>query len=409
MFNALMNWFDQRLPILSFLRKHLSCYFVPKNLNFLYVFGIFALVMCFSQLITGIWLAMSYTPTTSEAFESIQYIMRDVNFGWLIRHMHTTGASFLFAILYVHIFKAMLYGSYQKPRELVWLFGWLLFALFSAEAFTGYLLPWGQMSYWGAQVITSLFEVIPFVGDSIAQWVRGDYTVSEITLKRFFALHVIGFPVLIGLLLFLHISSLHHVGSNNPKGVDIALKLDGKGKPLDAIPFHPYYTVKDLFYVLLMLGLFAAVVLYVPDFWGYFIESDNALPANILSTPDHIAPLWYFAPFYSILRAVTYPLFGIEARFWGAMLMYLSIFLLALLPWLDRSPVKSLRYKGKVSKFMFGLFVISFVSLGVCGVMAMNATALFIAQVSSLIYFSYFLLMPWFTKFEQCQNVPDRV
>ncbi|ADZ91053.1 cytochrome b [Marinomonas mediterranea] len=405
----LLKWIDERLPILSSLRKHLTQYYVPKNLNFFYVFGVFALVLCFNQLITGLWLTMSYTATVDDAFNSIQYIMREVNYGWLIRHMHTTGASFLFAVLYAHMFKAMLYGSYKQPRELVWVCGWMLFVLCSAEAFMGYLLPWGQMSYWGAQVITSLFEVVPFIGDSIAQWIRGDYVVSEVTLKRFFALHVIGVPLLITILVYLHLASLHHVGANNPKGIDVKSLIGRDGKPLDAIPFHPYYTVKDLFYVLLMLTAFTVVVFYVPDFWGYFIEPDNASPANTLSTPEHIAPLWYFAPFYAILRAVTFPLFGVDARLWGVLLMFLSLFLLVLLPWLDRSPVKAMRYKGKISQSMLAAFVASFLVLGLCGVMVPTALTTLVAQVSAVVYFSYFVFMPWYTRFERCHDVPDRV
>lgn len=407
--HRLVDWLDARLPFKVFFKKHLSEYYAPKNLNVMYVFGVIALLLLANQLITGIWLAMSYVPSAKEAFDSVQYIMRDVHYGWLIRYLHTTGASALFIVLYLHVLKSLLYGSYQKPRELVWIFGMTLYFVIMVEAFLGYLLPWGQMSYWGAQVITSLFGSIPVIGDDIQEWVRGDYFVSGVTLTRFYALHVIAFPLLLVLFVFLHLSTLHHVGSNNPKGVDIKKHLDEKGNPLDGIPFHPYYVTKDIFAIIIFLIFFCAVVFFVPDMFGYFIEKANLLPANRMHTPEHISALWYFAPFYAILKSVTFSLFGLSAKFLGALFVFFAVLLPLFLPWLDRSPVKSLRYKGRLSKSFLALFCLSFLVLGVVGVMPVTAATALIGQIASLFYFAYFLLMPWYSRYEVTKPVPERV
>ncbi|MGP9567714.1 cytochrome b [Halomonas sp. AOP5-B2-8] len=404
-----MRWIDDRFPATQMWQKHLSRYYAPKNFNFWYCFGSLALLVLVNQILTGIWLAMSFNPSAEGAFASIEYIMRDVEWGWLIRHMHTTGASALFIVVYLHMFRGLLYGSYKAPRELVWIFGMSIYLVLMAEAFMGYLLPWGQMSYWGAQVITSLFSSIPGLGADLAQWIRGDYLISGITLNRFFALHVIALPLVILALVVLHIIALHEVGSNNPDGIDIQQRKDGAGVPLDGIPFHPYYTVKDLVGVAIFLFVFCVVVFYFPEGGGYFIENSNFEPANPLQTPDHIAPVWYFTPFYAILRAITFSVFGLEAKFLGIVFMGGAIAVLFVLPWLDRSPVRSMRYKGWMSKAMLLLFVVSFVLLGVLGVLPPTAGRTMLAQVCTFVYFAFFLLMPIYTKLEKTKPLPDRV
>lgn len=400
--NKLMQWIDTRFPLMSTWKAHASEYYVPKNLNFYYFFGSLALVVLANQLITGVWLTMFYTPTVKEAFSSVEYIMRDVNYGWLFRYMHSTGASAFFIVLYIHMYRGLLYGSYQKPRELVWLFGMVLFILIMAEAFFGYLLPWGQMSYWGAEVITSLIGAIPYIGDTLVTWLRGDYMVANATLQRFFALHVIGVPLLISLLVFLHLVSLHKVGSNNPEGIDIKKHLDKNGKPLDGIPFHPYYTAKDTVGVVLFLIGFFAVVFFIPEMGGYFLEHDNFTPANPLVTPDHIAPVWYMTPFYAILRAIPDKLFGV-------ILMGSSILLLLFMPWLDKSPVRSMRYKGRYSRIALALFVVSFIILGYLGTASVTPLKQILARAATTCYFAYFLLMPFYSRYDQHATVPERI
>lgn len=402
MMNGLVSWVDARFPLLSTWKNHASEYYAPKNFNFYYFFGSLAMVVLLNQLVTGLWLTMFYTPTAAEAFNSVEYIMRDVNYGWILRYMHSTGASAFFIVIYVHMFRGLLYGSYQKPRELVWLLGMGLFILLMAEAFFGYLLPWGQMSYWGAQVITSLFGAIPFVGDTLVTWLRGDFTVATATLQRFFALHVIGVPLLLLLLVFLHMVALHKVGSNNPEGVDIKKYLNEKGKPLDGIPFHPYYTVKDLVGILVFLMVFFAVVFFAPDMGGYFLEHDNFAPADPMTTPEHIAPVWYLTPFYAMLRAIPDKLFGVITM--GA-----SIVILLFIPWLDKSPVRSMRYKGAYSKYALLAFVISFVALGYLGMVTMTPLKQILARVFAIIYFAYFLLMPLYSRYETHSFPPERI
>ncbi len=399
---GLLQWIEARLPVGRVWRDHLSQYYVPKNLNVFYIFGSLALLMLFNQLLTGIWLTMNYTPTAEGAFASIQYIMRDVEYGWLLRYLHSTGASAFFIVIYLHMFRSLLYGSYQKPRELVWVFGMSIYLLLMAEAFMGYLLPWGQMSYWGAQVIISLFGAIPIVGADLAQWIRGDYLVSGVTLNRFFALHVVALPLLIVALVVLHILALHEVGSNNPDGIDIRRLRDADGKPLDGIAFHPCYTVKDLLGVAVFLFVFSAVVFFFPQMGGYFLEPANFEPANVLKTPEHIAPVWYFTPFYAILRAVPDKLMGVCA-------MGLAIAIVFVLPWLDRSPVKSMRYKGWLSRAALALFCVAFVALGYLGMQPATAATTWAARVCMVLYFGYFLAMPLYTRREITRPVPDRI
>lgn len=360
----LIQWIDERLPIVEAWEKHLSKYYAPKNFNFWYMFGSLSIVVLVNQLLTGVWLTMSYVPTAEGAFASVEYIMRDVEFGWLIRYLHSTGASAFFIVVYLHMFRGLMYGSYKKPRELVWIFGMTIYLALMAEAFLGYLLPWGQMSYWGAQVIVSLFGAIPAVGEDLAQWIRGDYLISGITLNRFFALHVIALPIVLLGLVVMHILALHEVGSNNPDGVEIKKNKDANGIPKDGIPFHPYYTVHDIVALVIFLFVFCTVVFYFPEMGGYFLEKPNFEPANPLKTPPHIAPVWYFTPFYAMLRAITYPFFGVDAKFWGVVVMGGAIAILFVLPWLDRSPVKSMRYKGWMSKLWLAIFAVSFVILG---------------------------------------------
>ncbi|MCO7516688.1 cytochrome bc complex cytochrome b subunit [Pseudomonas guariconensis] len=397
-----MDWIDARFPATKMWEDHLSKYYAPKNFNFLYFFGSLALLVLVNQIVTGVWLTMSFTPSAEEAFASVEYIMRDVEYGWILRYLHSTGASAFFIVVYLHMFRGLLYGSYQKPRELVWLFGMLIYLALMAEAFMGYLLPWGQMSYWGAQVIISLFGAIPLIGDDLTQWIRGDYLISGITLNRFFALHVIALPIVILGLVVLHILALHEVGSNNPDGIDIKKNKDENGVPLDGIPFHPYYTVKDIVGVVVFLFVFCAVVFFFPEMGGYFLEKPNFEQANAFKTPEHIAPVWYFTPFYAILRAVPDKLFGVIAM--GA-----AIAVLFVLPWLDRSPVRSMRYKGWLSKLFLLVFCVAFVILGVLGVLAPTPGRTLLSQVCTVLYFAYFLLMPFYTRLEKTKPVPERV
>lgn len=398
----LINWVDDRFPLLSTWKTQVSDYYVPKNLNFLYFFGSLALVVLVMQFITGLWLTMFYTASATEAFNSIEYIMRDVNYGWLLRYMHSTGASAFFIVIYFHIFKAILYGSYQKPRELIWILGLFLYFLLLAEAFCGYLLPWGQMSYWGAEVITSLFGAIPYLGDSLVIWLRGDYNVANSTLQRFFAFHVIAIPFLLFLMVFLHIVALRKTGSNNPEGIEIANYLNKNGKPLDGIPFHPYFTIKDFFALLVFLFIFFAVVFFFPTMGGIFLESDNFAPANPMVTPENIAPLWYLTPFYAILRAIPDKLMGV-------VVMSSAILILLFLPWLDKSPVRSMRYKGFYSRFGLILLIISFISLGYLGLVSITPLKLSLARIATIFYFAYFLLMPIYSRFEKTKFPPERI
>lgn len=400
--SRLKAWLNARFPASRLWSEHLSHYYAPKNFNVLYFFGSLALLVLFNQLVTGIWLAMSYTPTAAGAFASIEYIMRDVDYGWLIRYLHSTGASAVFIVVHLHMFRGLLYGSYQKPRELVWVFGMLLYLVLMAEAFMGYLLPWGQMSYWGAQVIIALFGAIPVVGEDLAQWIRGDYLISGITLNRFFALHVIALPLLLVGLVVLHILALHEVGSNNPLGVDIRKSLDETGKPLDGIPFHPYYTVKDLMGVAVFLFIFCSVVFFFPEGGGYFLERSNFEIADPLKTPEHIAPVWYFTPFYAMLRAMPDKLAGI-------MIMGAAIAVLFVVPWLDRSPVKSMRFKGWMSRLALLLFCMAFVALGVLGVLPPTSERIFLSRLATVLYFGYFVFMPFYTRVERVGLVPERV
>lgn len=400
--SGLVNWIDARFPLVSTWKKHVSEYYAPKNFNFYYIFGSLAMVVLLNQLVTGLWLTMFYTPTAAEAFNSVEFIMRDVNYGWLLRYMHSTGASAFFIVIYFHMFRGLLYGSYQKPRELVWLLGMALFILLMAEAFFGYLLPWGQMSYWGAQVITSLFGAIPYIGDTLVVWIRGDFQVANATLQRFFALHVIGIPLLLIFLVFLHLVALHKVGSNNPEGTDIKKHLNDAGKPLDGIPFHPYYTVKDLVGVIVFLMAFFGIIFFTPEMGGYFLEHANFAPADPLVTPDHIAPVWYMTPFYTMLRAIPDKLFGV-------VVMGGAIVILLFLPWLDKSPVRSMRYKGRHSKCALIAFVISFFILGYLGAVNMTPMKQFVARVCTAIYFAYFLFMPLYSRYEQSRPTPERI
>ncbi|ETO92300.1 MULTISPECIES: cytochrome b [Legionella] len=400
--NGLLNWINARFPLVSTWKSHASEYYAPKNFNFYYYFGSLAMVVLVNQLFTGLWLTMFYTPTAAEAFSSVEYIMRDVNFGWLLRYMHSTGASAFFIVIYIHMFRGLLYGSYQKPRELVWLLGVILFVLLMAEAFFGYLLPWGQMSYWGAQVITSLFGAIPGIGDALTTWLRGDYNIANATLQRFFALHVVGVPILFIWLVFLHIVALHKVGSNNPDGVDIKKHLDARGKPLDGVPFHPYYTVKDFFGIIVFLIAFFAVVFFFPEMGGYFLEHANFSPANPLTTPEHIAPVWYMTPFYAMLRAV-------PDKFFGVLVMMGAILILFFVPWLDKSSVRSMRYKGNFSKGALLGLVLSFFILGYLGTVDVTPIRQVLARICTIIYFAYFLLMPFYSHYEGVREVPERV
>jgi ubiquinol-cytochrome c reductase cytochrome b subunit len=397
-----MDWVDARFPATKMWEDHLSKYYAPKNFNFFYFFGSLALLVLVNQIVTGVWLTMSFTPSAEEAFASVEYIMRDVEYGWILRYLHSTGASAFFIVVYLHMFRGLLYGSYKKPRELVWIFGMLIYLALMAEAFMGYLLPWGQMSYWGAQVIISLFGAIPVIGNDLTQWIRGDYLISGITLNRFFALHVIALPIVILGLVVLHVLALHEVGSNNPDGIEIKKLKDENGVPLDGIAFHPYYTVKDIVGVVVFLFVFCSIVFFFPEMGGYFLEKPNFEQANAFKTPEHIAPVWYFTPFYAILRAVPDKLFGVMAM--GA-----AIAVLFVLPWLDRSPVKSMRYKGWLSCIWLVLFCVSFVILGYLGVQAPTPERTLVSQVCTVLYFAYFILMPFYTRLEKTKPVPERV
>ena len=398
---GLRDWVDARLPIVRAWDTHMGKYYAPKNFNFWYFFGVLALLILVNQLLTGIWLTMSFDPSAEGAFASVEYIMRDVNYGWIIRYMHSTGASAFFIVIYLHMFRALLYGSYKKPRELIWIFGMLIFVVLMAEAFVGYVLPWGQMSYWGAQVIISLFGAIPVVGDDLVTWIRGDYLISGVTLNRFFALHVAALPIVLLALVVLHLLALHEVGSNNPDGVDIKKHKDENGVPLDGIAFHPYYTVHDLQAIGVFLFVFCFIIFFMPEMGGYFLEYPNFEEANSLKTPEHIAPTWYFTPFYSVLRAV-------PDKFWGFIAFAASVAIPFMLPWLDRSPVNSWRYRGNITKVMLVLFVASFLILGVLGVKAPTEDRTLLARICSIFYFGFFLLMPIWTAMDKTKPVPER-
>lgn len=444
----LITWVDARFPLIKVWEEHLAKYYAPKNFNFWYYFGSLALLVLVIQIVTGIFLTMHYKPDAALAFGSVEYIMRDVPWGWLLRYMHSTGASAFFIIIYLHMFRALLYGSHRPPRELVWLIGVVIYVALMAEAFMGYLLPWGNMSYWGAQVIISLFDAVPLVGPPLAEWIRGDFVVSDATLTRFFSLHVIAVPLVLAGLVFLHIVALHKVGSNNPDGIEIKKKKDASGIPLDGIPFHPYYTVKDTVGVIVFLIAFSVVVFFAPELGGWFLEHDNFFPANILQTPPEIKPLWYFTPFYSVLRAVTEQMiyvltvlviafaaltvfsvraplakgatvavavvvlvgfYTLEAKVWGVFLMGLSIALFFVLPWLDRAPVKSVRYRGWMYKTALALFVVSFLILGYVGARPPEGIYKAAAQLCTVLYFAFFLLMPWYTTYDRTRPEPERV
>jgi ubiquinol-cytochrome c reductase cytochrome b subunit len=444
----LLAWVDSRFPLTSTIEAHLTKYYAPKNLNFFYIFGALAILVLALQIITGIFLAMHYKPDAEKAFESVEYIMREVPWGWLVRYMHSTGASMFFVVVYMHMFRGLIYGSYRKPRELVWVFGCAIFLCMMAEAFMGYLLPWGQMSYWGAQVIVNLFAAIPLVGPDLSLWIRGDYVVGDATLNRFFSFHVIALPLVLIGLVAAHIVALHEVGSNNPDGVEIKETVDEKGIPLDGIPFHPYYTVHDVMSVGIFLMIFAFIVFFAPEMNGYFLEFNNFIPADPLKTPLHIAPVWYFTPFYSMLRAVTSEfmipmwifaavLFGLlirqtkdkkqqikyagilvilaatfyllDAKFWGVMVMGGSVVIFFFLPWLDNSPVKSIRYRPQFHKYIYGVFVVTFVILGYLGIQAPSPVGEKVSQIGTLIYFGFFLAMPWWSKMGEFKQVPKRV
>jgi ubiquinol-cytochrome c reductase cytochrome b subunit len=399
---GVLGWIDDRFPLTKLWKDHLSEYYAPKNFNFWYYFGSLALLVLVNQLLTGIFLTMHYKPDAAQAWDSVEYIMRDVPWGNVIRYLHSTGASAFFLVVYLHMYRGILYGSYRKPRELIWLFGSLIFLVLMAEAFAGYVLPWGQMSYWGAQVIISLFGAIPVIGPDLVVWVQGDYIPADATLNRLFALHVIALPfVLVGLVVA-HLIALHEVGSNNPDGVEIKKHKDANGKPLDGIGFHPYYTVKDLFGVGVFLFIFLGIVFFAPDGGGWVLEKPNFEPANPMVTPEHITPAWYFGPFYAILRAIPDKLLGVIGMF-GAVAMFF------LLPWLDRSKVKSIRYKGALSKIAITLFSISFVALGYFGMQPPSELGTVVSRVGTIIYFAFFLLMPVYSKLDKTKPEPERV
>ncbi len=445
----LMNWVDNRFPATKLWNEHAAEYYAPKNFNFWYFFGSLALLVLVIQIVTGIFLVMNYKPDAATAFASVEYIMRDVPWGWLVRYMHSTGASAFFVVVYLHMYRGLIYGSYRTPRELVWVFGCLIFLCLMAEAFMGYLLPWGQMSYWGAQVIINLFAAIPFIGPDLAILIRGDYVVGDATLNRFFALHVIAVPLVLLGLVVAHLIALHEVGSNNPDGVEIKAKKDAKGRPLDGIPFHPYYTVHDIMGVAGFLIVFTAVIFFAPEAGGYFLEYNNFIPADPFQTPLHIAPVWYFTPFYSMLRATTDDLVNVlcvivglaavlnllkgrgtiqakvvalvaavigifllktfDAKFWGVVVMGGAVVILVFLPWLDHSPVKSIRYRPAFVKYLYAVFVLFFVVLGYLGIQAPSVVGTRVAQVGTIFYFGFFLLMPWWSQLGTFKKVPDRV
>jgi len=404
---SLLDWVDARFPLSKLWNDHLAGYYAPKNFNNWFLYGSMAMLALVIQIVSGIFLTMNYKPDAGLAFYSVEYIMRDVSWGWLIRYTHSTGASMFFAVTYLHMFRGLMYGSYRKPRELVWIFGMVIYLCLMAESFMGYLLPWGQLSYWGAQVIVNLFSAIPFVGPDISIWIRGDYVISDATLNRFFAYHVAVVPmVLIGLVVA-HIIALHEVGSNNPDGVEIKKHKDPVTHiPLDGIPFHPYYTVKDIVGFVLFLMVFAAIMFFAPDMGGYFLEYNNFVPADTMTTPQHISALWYFNPFYAILRA-TPPLFGSALP--GVLAMFVAVLIFFFLPWLDRGAVKSIRYRGPIYKVALGLFVISFLSLTYLGAQVPTPLLTLLARIFGVIYFAFFFLMPWYTKIDKCKPEPERV
>lgn len=446
---GLLGWIDHRFPATVLWKRDVAEYYAPKNFNFWYIFGSLAMLVLVIQIVTGIFLVMHYKPDAEKAFASVEYIMRDVPWGWLVRYMHSTGASAFFIVVYLHMFRGLLYGSYRKPRELVWLFGCMIFMALMAEAFFGYLLPWGQMSYWGAQVIVNLFSAIPVIGEDLSIWIRGDYVVGDATLNRFFSFHVIAIPLVLLGLAAAHIIALHEVGSNNPDGIEIKAKKDANGVPLDGIPFHPYYSVHDAYGVAIFLFIFSAVIFFAPEMGGYFLEYNNFIPADPLKTPPHIAPVWYFTPFYSILRAtttefLTYGLlpfllvllvfilksarytvskligavvilgmcggfFLLDAKFWGVVAMGASTLIFFALPWIDQSPVKSIRYRPLWHKVFYGVFVVAFLVLGYFGVQAPSPTAERLSQLCTLIYFGFFLFMPWWTQAGTFKQPPERV
>ena len=449
MAQKLMTWVDNRFPASKMYKEHLSEYYAPKNFNFLYFFGSLAMLVLVIQIVTGIFLVMHYKPDANLAFASVEYIMRDVPWGWLVRYMHSTGASAFFIVVYLHMFRGMLYGSYRKPRELVWIFGCAIFLCLMAEAFFGYLLPWGQMSYWGAQVIVNLFAAVPFIGPDLALLIRGDYVVSDATLNRFFSFHVIAIPLVLLGLVAAHIIALHEVGSNNPDGVEIKARKDAQGRPLDGIPFHPYYTVHDIMGVGVFLLLFSAVVFLAPEMGGYFLEYNNFIPADPLKTPAHIAPVWYFTPYYSMLRATTDPMVNVfvalvgagaavtlllgrltntakvvvilgavvfigllkafDAKFWGVVVMGGAVVIMFFLPWLDNSPAKSIRYRPTWHKWMYTVFAINMLVLGYLGIKPPSDAGTLLAQIGTIFYFGFFLLMPWWSRIGEFKPVPDRV
>jgi ubiquinol-cytochrome c reductase cytochrome b subunit len=447
-----LAWIDQRFPLSRLYNEHLAQYYAPKNFNIWYVFGSLALIVLIMQIVTGIFLVMHYKPDANLAFASVEYIMREVPLGWLIRYMHSTGASAFFIVIYLHMFRGLLYGSYRAPRELVWLFGCLIFLCLMAEAFFGYLLPWGQMSYWGAQVIVNLFAAIPFIGPDLALLIRGDYVVSDATLNRFFSFHVIAIPLALVGLVVAHVIALHEVGSNNPDGIEIKDHKDDQGRPLDGIPFHPYYSVHDLLAMSVFFILFFAIVFFAPEGGGYFLEYNNFIPADPLKTPPHIAPVWYFTPFYSMLRATTdqmvyvlvtivglgcawstwqrfqarrplyqtvFPLavgavligllLNLDAKFWGVVVMGAAVLILGALPWLDRSPVKSIRYRPHWHKYLYAILVAFFVALGYLGIQPPSPVGTLIAQLGTVVYFAFFVLMPWWSVKGIFHSVPQRV
>ena len=444
----LLAWVDSRFPLTATIEGHLTKYYAPKNFNFWYFFGSLAILVLAIQIITGIFLVMHYKPDAEKAFQSVEYIMREVPWGWLVRYLHSTGASMFFVVVYLHMFRGLIYGSYRKPRELVWVFGCAIFLCLMAEAFMGYLLPWGQMSYWGAQVIVNLFAAIPLVGPDLSLWIRGDYVVGDATLNRFFSFHVIAVPLVLIGLVAAHIVALHEVGSNNPDGVEIKENLDANGVPVDGIPFHPYYSVHDLLGVGVFLMIFAFIVFFMPEVGGYFLEHNNFIPADPLKTPPHIAPVWYFTPFYSMLRATTsqflLPMwifaalllgkvirgtedkklkcicagilvvlaagfFFLDAKFWGVIVMGGSVVIFFFLPWLDNSPVKSIRYRPQFHKYIYGVFVVAFIILGYLGIQPPSPIGEKVSQICTIIYFGFFLAMPWWSRMGEFKQVPSRV
>jgi ubiquinol-cytochrome c reductase cytochrome b subunit len=444
----LLAWVDSRFPLTATIEGHLTKYYAPKNFNFWYFFGSLAIMVLAIQIITGIFLVMHYKPDAEKAFQSVEYIMREVPWGWLVRYLHSTGASMFFVVVYLHMFRGLIYGSYRKPRELVWVFGCAIFLCLMAEAFMGYLLPWGQMSYWGAQVIVNLFAAIPLVGPDLSLWIRGDYVVGDATLNRFFSFHVIAVPLVLIGLVAAHIVALHEVGSNNPDGVEIKENLDANGVPVDGIPFHPYYSVHDLLGVGVFLMVFAFIVFFMPEVGGYFLEHNNFIPADPLKTPPHIAPVWYFTPFYSMLRATTsqflLPMwifaalllgkvirssedkkvkgicagilavlaagfFFLDAKFWGVIVMGGSVVIFFFLPWLDNSPVKSIRYRPQFHKYIYGVFVVAFIILGYLGIQPPSPVGEKVSQICTIIYFGFFLAMPWWSRMGEFKQVPSRV